>query len=55
MTRRCQQQGILRSRKPSRMVWPAIVPVKIELWPEAKRAMPKRMAAAGPAIGCSRR
>ncbi len=55
MSLRCQH-GIFRSRKPSMMIWPAIVPVKVELWPEASSAMPNSVAAmALPTMGSSSR
>lgn len=33
------------------MTWPAIVPVSVELWPDASSATPNSKAAAPPAIG----
>ncbi|CKS89622.1 Uncharacterised protein [Mycobacterium tuberculosis] len=55
ISRRCQH-GIFMSRKPSMMIWPAMVPVKVELCPEASSAMPNSVAAkALPTTGSSRR
>ena len=42
-----RNQGVIRKlRKPSMTICPAKVPVRVEFWPEARRATAKRMLAA---------
>ena len=52
--RRCQS-GKRMLRNPSITTWPAIVAVRVELWPDASRAIPNSTLAIDvPKIGVSR-
>ena len=48
MIKRRSQGAIRRLRYPSITIWPASVPVKVELWPAHNKATPNKIGAALP-------